>query len=78
MTTKKLISLRVREDLLEKIDQLWKDDHSLSRSSVINNLLCAMLKCSNKDLLWLVVCCYDPWSDGITVDIKSSKDPYKH
>lgn len=76
MTNRKLISVRVEQDLLKKIDKICKDDNSINRSHVINNLLSAMLRCYDGDLLWKIASCYDPFCDGFVILIRE-KDEFE-
>lgn len=74
MTNRKLISVRVEQELLNLIDQLCESDKSINRSHVINNLLCAMLKCYDGDILWKIASCYDPFTDGFVINIREESN----
>lgn len=67
MSRTKLISLRIDEETLVKIDELAKDHGYVNRSWVINHLLKAVLQCTMGGQLWKLVHCYDPFSEGITI-----------
>lgn len=69
MSRTKLISLRIDEQTLVKIDEIAKDQKYVNRSFVINHLLKAVLQCTIGGQLWKLVHCYDPFSDGITIHI---------
>lgn len=70
MTNRKLISVRVEQELLNKIDQLCEGDDTINRSHVINNLLCAMLKCYVGNKIWKIASCYDPFTEGFIIKIQ--------
>ena len=70
MAQTKLISVRVDENLLSKIDEYAKAATYLDRSTVINHLLKAMLECSIAGQVWKVLHCFDPFSEGIEITIQ--------
>ena len=69
MSRTKLISLKIDEQTLVKIDEIAKDQKYVNRSFVINHLLKAVLQCTMGGQLWKLVHCYDPFSEGITIHI---------
>lgn len=69
MSRTKLISLRIDEETLVKIDELAKDHGYVNRSWVINHLLKAVLQCTICGQVWKLIHSYDPFSDGITIHI---------
>ena len=69
MSRTKLISLRIDEQTLVKIDELAKGQKYVNRSFVINHLLKAVLQCTMGGQIWKLVHCYDPFSEGITIHI---------
>ena len=69
MSRTKLISLRIDEQTLVKIDELAKDYGYINRSWMINHLLKAVLQCTVAGQVWKLIHSYDPFSDGITIHI---------
>lgn len=69
MSRTKLISLRIDEQTLIKIDEIAKGHRYVNRSFVINHLLKAVLQCTVAGQVWKLIHSYDPFSDGITIHI---------
>ena len=76
MSRTKLISLRIDEQTLAKIDEIAKIRGYTNRSWVINHLLKAVLQCTAGGQVWKLIHSYDPFSDGYTIHItKLDKKP---
>lgn len=73
MVNLKLISLRIDPNVLAKIDVLAKKHSYYKRSSIINNLLNAVINCSDGDTLWRMLSTYRPQEIGYTVDFRIDK-----
>lgn len=73
MKQTQLISFRIEQDLLERIDQLLKGRTYLNRSKVINRILNAMLKCEFHGNLWHIIDSYDPYDDGYEIRISNPR-----
>lgn len=67
MSRTKLISLRIDEQTLVKIDEIAKIYGYTNRSWVINHLLKALLQCTPGGQVWKLIHSYDPFSDGYTI-----------
>ena len=67
MERQKLISMRVENELLKKIDEYCAARPYLSRSSFINRVLNAVVSCSGEDTLQNILETYDPYSAGYHV-----------
>lgn len=67
MERQKLISIRVENELLKKIDEYCAARWYLSRSSFINHVLNAIVTCSDEDTLQNIVETFDPYSAGYHV-----------
>lgn len=67
MERQKLISMRVENELLKKIDEYCAARCYLTRSSFINRVLNAIVTCSDEDTLQNIVETYDPYSAGFHV-----------
>lgn len=73
MENLKLISLRVDPETLRKIDEQAKRLNYCTRSSIINNILSAVLKCGDTGSVWRIISeCY-LYDKGYV--IKCEKDP---
>lgn len=64
-----LISLRINTETLKVVDKLAPISFGKSRTSVINDLLLALVFCASDDDLRKILESYDPYSDGIVVNI---------
>lgn len=64
-----LISLRINTETLKVVDKLVPLSFGKSRTSVINDLLQALVFCTSDDNIRKVLESYDPYSDGIVVNI---------
>lgn len=64
-----LISVRVENELLEKIDELLISKPYMKRSRAINILLTAILKCPICGQVDRLLDCYDPYDEGIFIHI---------
>lgn len=67
MERQKLISMRVKNELLKKIDEYCAARPYLSRSSFINRVLNAVVTCSDEETLQNIVETYDPYSAGFYI-----------
>lgn len=70
----KLISLRVNPETLRKIDDIAARYDYYNRSSIINNLLDAVLKCSAAGTLWKMISTHHPYEKGYAVKFEPDKD----
>ena len=70
MAQTKLISIRLDEKILAYIDAVADKHTYLDRSKVIARLLSAMVQCCEYKNLMEVLNCYDPYSDGISIEVK--------
>lgn len=69
----KLVTCRMEESLLEKIDRLAASQKYLTRSRVIVALLQAMVDCAGQGDLWRVVNSFSPYMDGIVINISKKE-----
>lgn len=69
MAQTKLISLRLDEGLLSTIDEIAAKQNYLDRSKVISRLLSSMVQCCQHQSIYQILNCYDPFSDGITIQV---------
>lgn len=67
MERQKLISMRVENELLKKIDEYCAARIYLTRSSFINRVLNAVVTCSDQDTLQNILETFDPYSAGYHV-----------
>lgn len=74
MENLKLISLRVDPESLRKIDELAKRYEYYSRSSIINNLLGAVLQCAADGTIWKMISTYCPYEKGYVVKYEQNPD----
>lgn len=70
MAQTKLISIRLDEKIVAYIDAVAAKQTYLDRSKVISRLLSAMVQCCEYKNLMEVLNCYDPYSDGISIEVK--------
>ena len=70
MAQTKLISIRLDEKILAYIDAVAAKQTYLDRSKVIARLLSAMVQCCEYKNLMEVLNCYDPYCDGISIEVK--------
>lgn len=64
MERQKLISMRVENELLKKIDEYCAARTYLTRSSFINRVLNAVVSCSDQETLQNILETFDPYSAG--------------
>lgn len=55
MENLKLISVRLQPSILKKLDEIAERHEYYSRSAIMNNLLNAVLTCSDNDVLWRMI-----------------------
>ena len=70
MERKKLISLRVDINLLKKVDEIASTREYLTRSSLIEKCICAVLKCTNMGSYWKIIDSYDPYAEGLSIKVE--------
>lgn len=68
-----LISVRLEKPILEAIETIAQGNSYLTRSSIINRFLAAMLFCSPAAERWHVLNCFDPYDEGVIVRISKPK-----
>lgn len=77
MVNKKLISLRLEPETLEKIDQLADNASYRSRTSVIQNILDVVLKCSDQGTLWRIIDQWLAYEKGFVIKFERNEDVWK-
>lgn len=70
MAQTKLISVRLDEQLVSYMDEVASKHSYLDRSKIVSRLLSAMVQCCEYKDVMQVLNCYDPYSDGITIEVK--------
>lgn len=73
MERNKLISVRIDNYNLARIEDLITDAPYLNRSRVINVILSAVLQCCGTGEVWQILNAYDPLSDGIQIHVYAPK-----
>ena len=63
----KLISCRIYDETLERIDKLLHVHSYLNRSAVINSILDVVTQCASETTLRDMLRTYDPYSSGYTI-----------
>lgn len=69
MERNKLISVRIDNYNLARIEDLIAGAPYLNRSRVINVILSAVLQCCGPGEIWQILNAYDPLSDGIQIHV---------
>lgn len=69
MAQTKMISIRMPEELLNKISKLSARHQYLTRSSVVCNILTNVLKCSSGGDIERLACLYDCYGDGYSIHV---------
>lgn len=77
MENKKLISLRLEPETLTMIDQLADKASYRSRSSVIQNILDVVLKCSDPGTLWRIIDKWLAYEKGYVIKFERNEDVWK-
>ena len=74
MQQKKIISMRLSEDVVAKLDELAQSSRHWTRSSIVNNLLETILDCATKKTLYDMMRAYKPKQKGYTVEFKEPRE----
>lgn len=74
MKNLKLISVRLDQETLQKIDELSEKYDDFTRSSIINNLLSSVLNCASGVAIWRMIS--ESWLYEKGYVIKVEKDAY--
>lgn len=69
----KLVSMRLPENLLSKIDEFTAKRKYLTRTQVVTNILLNAFECSDEVTLWNLIETWDAFSAGYTVHFTSNK-----
>lgn len=77
MENKKLTSIRLDPDVIEKVDELAKKHEYYTRSSIINNLLSAVLKCAAGGTLWKMLSEFYPYEKGYVCKFEKDVEAMK-
>ena len=76
MERNKLISVRIDNYNLARIEELIAGSPYLTRSRIINVILSAVLQCSAPGDVWKILNAYDPLSDGIQIHVVAPYKPF--
>lgn len=74
MENKKLISIRLEPDVLERIDDMAKSYSYRTRSSIINKLLSVVIKCSTDGTLTKMLSAYNPEKKGFVCKFEQKEN----
>lgn len=74
MENKKLISIRLDPDVIKKIDYMTGSYRYRTRSSIINQLLSVVLKCSTGGTLDKMLSEFRPDEKGFSCKFEQKKD----
>lgn len=77
MENKVLKSIRLDPDVLKKVDELVKQHNYYTRSSIINNLLSAVLKCTTGGTIWKLLSESFPYEKGFVVKFEQDTEVLK-
>lgn len=77
MDNKVLKSIRFNPEVLNKIDELVKGHNYYTRSSIINNLLSAVLTCSTGGTIWKLISEFYPYDKGYVVKFEQDIEVLK-
>lgn len=69
----KLVSVRIEQRTLNKIEEFTKHRDYFTRSAVINKILSAVMLCSDDETIWDIVRVYSPETCGYTIDFHVDK-----
>lgn len=69
----KLVSMRLPEEIINKIDEYAAKRRYMSRSQVVSNILLNVLECSDEFTLHKIIETWDAYSSGYTVHFTSNK-----
>ena len=67
MPKKKIVSIRLSEELLESIEKYLCSRPYQTRSSVIEKCVCAVLRCASDKDRHLILDTYDPFAEGVVI-----------
>lgn len=70
MSKNVIISVRLDDELLKKVDEFKRKASYLNRTKVITNCISAVLQCCSEDDTAKVVHTWDPYADGLQLVIK--------
>ena len=73
MAHTKIISLRLPEQLVKDVDAIAAKRYYMSRTSVIQHFLSAMLYCTVGMGKSTVLDCWDPVADGVEIVVSKKK-----
>lgn len=77
MENLKLISVRLLPSTLKSLDELADRHVYYSRSTIINNLLNAILTCADDDVLWRMISTYYPYEKCFRVSFEIDQNLLK-
>lgn len=77
MNNKVLKSIRLDTEVLEKVDELANNHSYWTRSSIINNLLSVVLKCSTGGTIWKLLSEFYPYEKGYVIKFEKDSEILK-
>lgn len=69
----KLVSMRLPEEIINKIDEYAAQRKYMSRTQVVSNILRNVFECSDKLTLHKIIETWDAYSSGYTIHFTSNK-----
>lgn len=69
----KLVSMRLPEEIINKIDDYAAKRKYMTRTQVVSNILLNVLECSDELTLHKMIETWDAYSSGYTVHFTSNK-----
>lgn len=69
MKRAKMISFRMQEDLLKEVDNYVKCRSYLTRSSLIEKCVVAIMRCGSCGVKQKVLDTYDPFAEGVKISV---------
>lgn len=69
----KLVSMRLPEKIINKIDEYAANRRYITRTQVVSNILLNVLECSDELTLHKMIETWDAYSSGYTVHFTSNK-----
>lgn len=70
---KTLVSMRMDDDILTKIDHFLKIHYYYSRTTVVCHLLRALFQCGSDGIINEILRHFDPYDEGIVITISKIK-----
>lgn len=65
----KVVTFRLDDSTIQDLDKVLSDFPQIDRSTALRRLIEGFVKCMTNDARWRLLSSYDPYSDGLLMEV---------